>query len=1740
MVPSLKSTSLSPAEFEDRVSASLLLRMMLDEYLHDQSHGRIVRLQWGRRDWLPFDDLVATTEDLMGEMHICGISIKSGRKDRMLLESGAVPEFVDGVWRRLRSPNFNKLTDSLMLCDSGNGQIAQASIDTLLAQCKGCDVNRIHLEARPKNLAKMYDSFASEAGSEFPAEALQLFWQRSYGFLESTGYEEAEQIVRCGWVLSDTHNSLEERTRLWERLRNIARDHRSNGWDCDLPKLAALLRHKFQLKKWPCDMSELALLRNESQGSWDQISDKLGADCHLPVAHIQQKVDAALTTSSVIVLEGPSGIGKSALAKRTCLASRTQGAFVAWLAAGRVAEYVRSYPKVIEAASRITASQALLVIDGFEDLRSEDVASVGHLISLLLAIPESPWRILITCQLGEWDRNLAIISRFISSLGEFTMRLTLDGLSDDDLNQAAAKFPEISHVLDMPHLRSMLKNAKLLELAIYASNSSSAWTSENELIDWWWRERVGGGKTSSTHQALVKKLAKMLADELKVEVPLGDVDDHSDEVHDLSKSDVLRVHRERVQFTHGLHADWSRLKLLISLGDEWITFSEPRMDKGPWLRAIRLLAQDALTAGRATNEWRGWISKLAAGWEGYRKPSLQQLQLIDLLLEAICYCPDARTVMETLSPELFSNQGRLLDRLIRRVMKVAGVEDERLAPIARELFQDHPGEAEKAVLTYRLPIRAIWQPLADFLCSHDEIVTELAPLAVAEFTNRWALCAGRLGVDWKPSARLALLNARKALRCHISGHYGRCDDKTRKEVYKSALQASVILPDEVDALIEKIVGIKGWEEGDLPKGYTIEWKGLVNTGSSHPEFASHDNIKPGESWPNGATRWIDLCFPEVWFSLLTPVEIIYRNPALAARVTLACLIEWPKKPVPDHHLRSCVREHGFRYQHLEFHPTFHNQGNFGAFLHCHFAIGLKLIIDLVNFATDRFVESCWPSHGKEPPITLDVNGQRTDWWGGARVYSWYRDCSGTERVVTCALMALEKWFYDSIDKKRDVGSAIEVIFRDVRSLAFGGLLMVIGKYHPELFFGKLLPLVCNWMIVRWDIQDSNLSHMSFGLRNGDPEINKAMDEWEGMPHRNDMFRSIGARSAGCCPDYHQQLSVIRSAWLESARTDGLDETTILMLGRWAAWLDPSCLKQTPDGRHFEVILPDHLKEIPAETHVHRRSQLLTIPFKCRELLACGDQLTSEAAGSAWASIEEISVWEPLGGRSAYEEAANDPKHSITALLSVLLCKGDAWLATFPKRKSECLAWLEEILNNPAESYAYSEKDGWADHNRDPIISHYDSEMFCAHALIHVWSQDLANPKWRRFLVKLIASWRYATVWILFNEACRLNERLGKAHLEILSVGTSFSLVREHFNFRHKFNSEHRLVKAWLAKQEQWFVLGESPSLSQVWRYILNHQKRRNAMVSRQTRDRWPRSPAQIGYHTDMTLMSAVWRSTRDCMSLHAACECDKHFSEMLIERLQPLSGYDLTKDKCEHAHVYESGHFILDRLAMRLVREDGSLEWNDRAFMILRYGIAAPPYVKQLLSSVYSHAAKSKCLDAPWFIEMWTTWQTSLEQEISWLPLTHSRRSSDAREIKMAILLFGLPFVFIGAEANSLVTRLLPAIKTYMADNGFQPRLWWSLIHFVIGDESRRAWIPDIFEWLHPELSTPSGYFAVSAGSDTTFRELLSITWHESKVFPEVWTRPSAMASFRTLAMACAVAGDAVAINIQEQMGQSS
>jgi hypothetical protein len=58
-------------------------------------------------------------------------------------------------------------------------------------------------------------------------------------------------------------------------------------------------------------------------------------------------------------------------------------------------------------------------------------------------------------------------------------------------------------------------------------------------------------------------------------------------------------------------------------------------------------------------------------------------------------------------------------------------------------------------------------------------------------------------------------------------------------------------------------------------------------------------------------------------------------------------------------------------------------------------------------------------------------------------------------MIHSSLMALERWFYEQIDQRRDVAAPASRIVRESESLAFAGLLMDVAKKAPSLFMHAL-------------------------------------------------------------------------------------------------------------------------------------------------------------------------------------------------------------------------------------------------------------------------------------------------------------------------------------------------------------------------------------------------------------------------------------------------------------------------------------------------------------------------------------------------------------------------------------------------------------------------------------------------------------------------------------------------------------
>jgi hypothetical protein len=122
------------------------------------------------------------------------------------------------------------------------------------------------------------------------------------------------------------------------------------------------------------------------------------------------------------------------------------------------------------------------------------------------------------------------------------------------------------------------------------------------------------------------------------------------------------------------------------------------------------------------------------------------------------------------------------------------------------------------------------------------------------------------------------------------------------------------------------------------------------------------------------------------------------------------------------------------------------------------ASALATIVRLVNFATDRY-DDWWPYEDRVTEVGIPLLDEAVHWKGNHQVYAWNRYHMNTAQVVTCALMALEKWFDEQVEANKPITDAVGMLYKQGRLLAFAGVLVSIGKRHPDLFIQILKPLL---------------------------------------------------------------------------------------------------------------------------------------------------------------------------------------------------------------------------------------------------------------------------------------------------------------------------------------------------------------------------------------------------------------------------------------------------------------------------------------------------------------------------------------------------------------------------------------------------------------------------------------------------------------------------------------------------------
>jgi nucleoside phosphorylase len=1526
-------------------------------------------------------------------------------------------------------------------------------------------------------------------------------------------------------------------------------------------------------KKW-------ARVKQASEEWIAQIHTALPNGIELPRAEEAAALDKAHREGSGGHVLGESGLGKSALLKH--LAHRVgDNSEVVWIKAEHFSELQTSVPDLAYLLLETDRPSGLLVIDSIENCYTpESIEAIGRFVASVAGPAESIWKVFISCQTPSWSRVSMHLLRSLRGHDVIALRIECGRLSDSDFGLVLDAVPKIQKLAQQPRLGRFLRSPKMLDLLLRNEPDLSRLSiGEADVVEWWWEEQVKSGKGFSGEEGIARALATYLADCLASEAS-PDIVAHDHEATDtlISRQILTRTVDGRIRFDHDLLADWARVMHLRSLGSDVLTFIREHSENPPWLRAVRLFSQHLLERASDHERWQTILDSCKAIPPGQKEQSSQNLQILDTWLEGIAYCSEPAELLEQNRAQLFEENAWLLKRLLRRLLHNATIPD----PVVQSQFrQIDPDTADYAALRFRLPVVSLWPPFIAFLIANPGESTDCLPVTLAELGLLWGKLGEYLGINWSPLAELILLNAEKELRREVAGAF-RHDrgsrslgggSNSRAMIYSAALKAASQNPRRGVSFALKAAGRKAWGEGDLTEDAEEGWRGAWHNRSFFGGRGSRV-IEPIEAWPDGPRRSISRDFYQAWFEGNASLPLFGKCPTEACEVTLALLIDWPKSAINrgDHDIG--IDRHGFRFEADQLKSAFWTKGPFIGYLRANWRPAVDLVIRLTNFATDRY-EEWWAYSPAVEAVTIKTSDGEFYWKGNHQVFAWNRFHGNTPQVVTCALMALEKWFDERIEAGESVSDAIKLLFQEGQSLALAGVLICVGKRHASLFTAELKPLLFVRKLYELDLLGIRQS-VGVGAWPLEGEfVFNAKRNWENLPGRKVWLRDACRQWMLTKREFSAAFEDISAAWKLEAELlpDGSQERKDVE--RWAVEFNPNLWKKTEreDGtiEFFNEQLGD-FQDPDAERDLNVTRALLALPSQCVQILENRQALDPENCEHIWGQLENVEFWDHAKKLCAADSEGSefkDGRHARAGMLAVISCLGEEWLQNVPARFEFIDSELWKIFNDPPKVTAYTAQD-----------IHDDYEGFLARAAVRRWAANVNDPDWRAAVAHLVTAFRYRTIQGLFDEAFRCRARLGNAYLELEAFALSFAIIRQQ-SMRSAFfgsmGTKNELVAPWASEWIPKFSKGEGPQWTDDWASIeakeeapksdlgkrhvegtqLSQRIRKSVewfmlklrlKKAKKTVSSTPRNPEYIrvrpperrelhrtGYGLELGVILA---SFGHLPQLSDARDSDERRHWLVIAR-ELLAAFHRTLPKNGgsddpewHYDVWSGDEKVFEIAAARLL-ESSEEEVREFWQSVLRLPPAAHHHIEQFLNAVLLEALRTAPPNTEKLMRLWGSFADFLAAQDVWT----ASKSRHAEEVWKVILLFGSHFASDGdAVFAPLVQQLATHYRKFIERIRYDSYTQSALARFLTKDAAAPIFT-EALGWFHGGWKEAKSYFWETGVESGGFEGLLEFGWNNR--FEDIRRNPSALAAFKTLTLNLAAHNSAAAIDIQNRIGGS-
>jgi hypothetical protein len=678
-----KQTSGGGYAFEDMAVAYYLTWMLSGQPPFLKIHGSINRVdcQVQADGWL-FDDLLLTLRS-KGKSHHYALSIKSNVQ---FSKTSAPRDFVETAWSLFLhegSDVFVQDEDMMGLVCGLHPDPQKSAIQNLLR--KAHEQAPEHLTPRLKVLGyaseverNIYNSFvcpdklAQKYGSEnlHTGKILKRIVVKELDF-ETTVSDDKASMIFIGRILL-LDSSVENGTRLWNELCQIAQRLRISGGGISREELQAELKYQFECRDLPDFSSDWYRLTSWYTDELNAIPDNLGGKVQI---ERQDQVDDVLLNLDIrpfTAIIGPSGAGKTVIGKWTAR-EFSRHANVLWFKGERLRSgYIEAFTShhgishpLSEVLANTRHANGLVVIDSAERLLDEDdFKEAAHLLHLLkLNESGSIWHLLVTCRAEEWERvQLEFLRQFGTAMDWGIVRLISP--SFEQLQPVWHTFPLLQDLAVRPHLRDFMCNIKVLDILASAIQIADdipdrSWVGESDTIKWYWESIVRKGKHGASRSALLQRIAEIEADRGRFE--LAETELTSSELNLVSNlRDILaQDRRSTITFTHDLFADWSRLRGILSHESMLREYLQDRFTNPHWHTAIRLYGITLIERDNTGESWKRIINEIP--------------DICNSLLESLVFAGNPQQLLEVAWPILTENDGQLLVDLLNRFLYVATI-----------------------------------------------------------------------------------------------------------------------------------------------------------------------------------------------------------------------------------------------------------------------------------------------------------------------------------------------------------------------------------------------------------------------------------------------------------------------------------------------------------------------------------------------------------------------------------------------------------------------------------------------------------------------------------------------------------------------------------------------------------------------------------------------------------------------------------------------------------------------------------------------------------------------------------------------------------------------------------------------------------------------------------------------------------------------------------------------------------